>query len=106
MIFYVIIGFFAAVGLLFLLWLLRGFFLPVSGPHTVALYCRPEETVPLLRRYRWMRDLGLIHSRVILLESHHSPQQQSEITQNFPGVTFQTPEQWLEEIRERLEANG
>lgn len=106
MIWYVIIGFFAAVGCLFLLWLLYGACLPKTRAEAVAVLCQPGRERQLLRRYRWMRDLGLTNSSVVLVGSALSSREQSEMIQNFPGVTFLTPEQWLEETKERLEANG
>lgn len=97
MIWYVIIGFFAAVGLLFLLWLVFGALLPGSRPGTVVLFCPQGREKALLQRYRWLRDLGLVRCRLVLLESRLPLPRQKELTQHFPGVRFCTLEQWQSE---------
>ena len=106
MILYVIGGFFAAVGLLFLLWLLRGLFLPGLKQENVALLPPPGRERSILRRYRWMRDLGLVGFRITLLQSALPPAEQRELMEHFPGVRFQTLEEWQIENQERLEENG
>lgn len=59
----------AAFGVLSALWALFGFLLPGQrGPVMVCL-CRSggkEEAV--IRRYRWLRDLGLLHCPLILVD--------------------------------------
>lgn len=103
---YVIIGFFAAVGFLFLLWLLYGACVPKNSAEVVTVLCQSGRERQLLRRYRWLRDLGLIRSPIVLVGSDLSAQEQSELVQNFPGVSFMSPAQWQEEMKERLDANG
>ena len=106
MLWYVIIGFFAAVGLLFFLWLGRGLFLTGPTRETVAWICPCGKETVLLRRYRWMRDLGLTRCRIVLIGSDLPVEEQRKIMESFPGVRFQTPEEWLSENQERLDGNG
>lgn len=94
MFFYVIMGFFAAVGLLSILWLIAGAFLPGAKVKTVTLFCPNGQEFALLRRYRWLRELGLVRCRLVLLESSLTPEIQAELTELFPGVSFYTLEQW------------
>ena len=100
------IGLFAAVGALFFLWLLRGLFLPAAEAKEVAVYCAAGGEISLLRRYRWMRELGLSRCRLCLVGSKLSDEIQKQIREEMPGVRFCTPEQWLEDMKERLEADG
>lgn len=106
MIWYVLFGFFAAVGVLFLLWLILGAFLPGRSPCIVAVRCHSECEKALLRRYRWLRELGLICYPIVLVGSEIPIDEQLEIMSHYSGVSFQTPEQWLRDTEERLEKHG
>lgn len=97
MFWYVLIGFFAGVGVLFLAWLLFGCLLPVGGKCTLAVFCQPGKELAMVRRYRWLRDLGLLRGKLILLDSTLPPGIQAEIAQHYPGVTFSTAQLWLQE---------
>lgn len=96
MIWYVIIGFFAAVGVLALVWLFAGLFLP-TGKRMVAVYCPRGTEISLLRRYRWLRELGLVRCTIVLLDSPLSEEAQNNLAQHFPGVSFCTTENWKQE---------
>lgn len=95
MLLYVIMGVFAAVGVLFLLWLLLGACLTGCRRTTVAIYCREQDLLALLRRYRWLRELGLVHTSLVILDSALCREARQSITQTYPGVTFCTTQQWL-----------
>lgn len=97
MIWYVIFGFFAAVGVLFLLWLMIGAFLPAGCECVLAVCCRPGSERAVTRRYRWLRELGILHGSLIILNSDLPLHKQEEFTQHYPGVRFTTAEQWLAE---------
>lgn len=59
----------AAFGALSVLWALFGFLLPGQRGAAVVCLCRPggrEEAV--IRRYRWLRDLGLVRSPLLLVD--------------------------------------
>ncbi len=84
----VILAFFAAVGALFLIWLIAGAFLPRCAQCSVAVSCLPGEEWKLLRRYRWLRELGLVRCKLILLDSTLSAEAQDEIMRHYPYVKF------------------
>ena len=100
------IGFLAAVGALLLLWLLWGAVVPMAAFREVAVSCTLGGEYDLLRRYRWLRELGLCRCRLCLLDSQLPPEAQKQILEKYPGVRFCTPEQWLQEQTERLEEHG
>lgn len=106
MFWYVLIGFFAAVGFLCLLWLIFGAFLPAAAPAEVAVLCRRGREQAILRRYRWLRDLGLTRCRLIMLNSQLPQAQQRALTEHFPGVKFCTLEEWDKIMKERTEKDG
>ena len=98
MFFYVMIGFFAGTGVLCLLWLGAGAFLPWCEKEQIAIFCPVGRERSLLRRYRWLRELGFVRCRLVLLNSKLSVQQQEELMLHFPGVSFASLETWKEEI--------
>lgn len=67
MVWYFVIGTLAAFGALCVLWVLFGALLPFSGSGVLFCLCRQEESRHIARRYRWLRDLGLVKSRLIFL---------------------------------------
>ncbi len=94
MIWFVLVGFLAAVGFLTILWLCAGFFVPTCRRGTVGIHCPQGAETALLRRYCWLRDLGFVRCRIVLLDSALSPQEQKALTEHYPGVAFATKEQW------------
>ena len=97
MILYLCMGILAAVGGLFLLWLLIGCFLPKKRQGSVAVSCQAEDLYVVLRRYRWMRELGLTRFTLVIIPMGISQEQVQGVQENYPGVTFMTKEQWLKE---------
>ena len=106
MFWYVIVGFLASVGMLTLLWLLAGFFLPGSGAGKVALHCPAGKEYVLLRRYRWLREMGWVRFEVIILDSLLPQEAQTALVQRFPGVFFDTLEHWQTEKEQGRNGNG
>lgn len=101
MIWCVILGVLAAIGALFVLWLLLGALLPGGKDSAVAVLCKEGNEKSLLRRYRWLRELSLLRCDIVLLDSRLPLEARQEIIEHYPGVDFLTSEQWLIEIKER-----
>ena len=97
MLWYVMIGFFAAVGALALLWLWIGLILSPFHREEVGIVCPPGREAALLRRYRWLRELGLVRCSIVLLDSPLPAHSRTELTQHYPGVTFAASEDWKKE---------
>ncbi|MBQ8579976.1 MAG: hypothetical protein IJ448_04700 [Oscillospiraceae bacterium] len=67
MVWYVIIGTLAAFGALCVLWVLFGALLPNCGGGVIFCLCREKNVRHIARRYHWLRDLGLVRSRLVIL---------------------------------------
>ena len=67
MLWYVIIGFLAAFGALCALWVLLGAWLTDAAPCCVVLFPAPGREEAAVRRFLWLRELGLIKGRLILV---------------------------------------
>lgn len=63
----VVMGMLAAFGALCAIWVGLGMLLPGSGKTVIYCICRKEQAFALRRRWRWLRDLGLIRGRVVIL---------------------------------------
>lgn len=103
MIWYVIFGVFAAFGVLCALWVSFGGLLTRVG--TVAILCDGSE-VALVRRYYWLRELGLTKCRLVLLDSQLPQQRQQRIREKCRDIEFCTLAQWRagqDERREELD---
>ena len=75
---YVIVGTLAAFGALCVLWVLFGFLLPGCGGGVIFCLSREENARHIFRRYRWLRDLGLVRSRLVILTD---PETAAEVIQ-------------------------
>ena len=100
MIFYVFIGAFAAFGVLCAVWVLFGQFLPASGKSEIAVRCPRKNEIPLLRRFCWLRDMGLLRCELTVLDSSLNTAQQYYIRQRYPYIHFRTRTAWLSGNRE------
>lgn len=107
MILYVIIGMFGAFGVLCALWILLGCHLtdPVGG--TVIVHLAPEQVEAMVRRFAWLRNMGLVRRKPVVVLPVSSQVQQCLAAQH-PDVEFLTWEQyllWLEQERKNLDGN-
>ncbi len=94
---YVILGVLAAFGALCVLYLIFGLLLPrPEGGLLVYRADRCDEEL-LLRRYFWLRDLGLVRCPLLLVGSRLPTAQQENIMEKCRGVRFCTWEHWIEE---------
>lgn len=64
---YAVIGMLAAFGLLCALWVSFGALLPGSGKTVIYCICAKENAPAVHRRWRWLRELGLIRGRMVIL---------------------------------------
>ncbi len=97
MLWYVCMGVLAAFGLLCAIWVILGLFLPRAG--TVAILCDGTEKT-LVRRYFWLRELGLIRCRLILLDSRLPAAFRQQIMEKCKDIEFLTLAQWLDRRNE------
>lgn len=75
----------AAFGLLCALWVCLGFLLPGQKGVVMVYRCRGESVDALVRRYRWLRDVGLIRCPLIIIDDGMSDKQR-KLLENRPGV--------------------
>lgn len=95
----------AAFGALSVLWGLFGLLLPGQRGTVTVHLCRGREEAAV-RRCRWLRDMGLLHSRLILVDSGLSEEERSALCGRCCDVEFCTMAELtarLEQERERLE---
>lgn len=100
MVFYVIVGVLAAFGLACALWAALGWLLPGSTGGVLVCTARhggTEEAV--IRRYRWLRDLGFFRGPLLLVRQGISPREEQALLRRYAGIEFCEPE----ELASRLE---
>lgn len=88
MFWYILFGFFAAIGALFLLWLFAGSFLPHCQRCRVLISCPEGEELRVIRRFRWLRDLGFVCCRLVLLDTQLPEEARTEMISHYPFVDF------------------
>ena len=81
MIWFVLLGFLAAFGLLSAMWAIFGFLLPGSRRCAVVLLCEPDAEWLLLQRLLWLRQLGLLRCQIFLSGRGLTEQQRRQILQ-------------------------
>ena len=90
---YVILAFLAAFGALCALWVLLGGWLTGCRGGEIILCCARGTEVAVLRRYRWLRGMGLVRSRLILLDNGLPTSLRQELECRNPEIEFLVPEQ-------------
>ena len=70
-----ILSILAVFGVLCVLWVFLGWLLPGQKGVSTVYVCRGEEIDALLRRHRWLRDMGIIRSRLIIVDEGMTEQQ-------------------------------
>lgn len=107
MIFYVIVGAFAAFGVFCGVWMAFGGLLPGKSGGAAVCLCREglrEE--PILRRYLWLRGLGLIRVPLLAVDCGLREAERKWIEDKGGGIELCCPEELparLELERNRLE---
>ena len=100
MVWYLCMGVLAAFGALCALWACFGFLLPGGAGGAVVCMCRPGgRELALVRRCRWLRELGLLRSPVLLVDCGLEPWEREALAQMGRGVEICG----LEELPARLE---
>lgn len=95
----VILGFFVAMGVLGVLWAGVGWLLPGGSGGVTVLFCGPGlKEEPFIRRWRWLRGMGLIQSPLLVIDRGLTPEEKAWLSEcefvEFCG---------LEELPARLE---
>lgn len=88
MIWYVILGFFSAFGVLCAFWTVFGLLLPGSVSCDLTLRCVPGRELAVLRRLCWLREMGLLRLRLTVTDSKLNRQQKNMITEKYPYIRF------------------
>lgn len=78
---WIVLGVLAAFGALCALWALFGFLLPGQRGAVTVCLCRGDGTEEaLIRRHRWLRDMGLTHSPLLLLDGGLTDEDKGRLT--------------------------
>ncbi len=103
---FVILGVFAAFGVLCVLWVLYGALLPGFKGGAMVFYSKPDTEEAILRRYGWLRDLGLVRCPLILLDSGTSVERREQIHRKYHNVEFYTLAEWTARLDEERKEIG
>ncbi len=99
---YILIGMLAAIGALSVLWVFFGGLLPGAKGGAVVCLGWPEEGI--LHRYRWLRDLGLIHCPLIVVTEEPLDGEMQPLS---CGMEICSPDAlWQRLERERTDLDG
>lgn len=87
----------AACGVLSLLWAFLGVFLPGQRGLEMIYTCRGEPIDALLRRCRWLQDMGLVRGKLIIVDDGMTEQQKDLLAEK-PNVEICAREQLAERV--------
>lgn len=93
----VILSVLAAFGVLCVLWAFLGWMLPGQKGVTMVYVCRGENVEAVLRRYRWLRDMGLVHERLLIVDEGMT-EQQKRILEGKHGIEICTRAQAADRV--------
>ena len=93
-----ILSILAACGVLSILWVFLGWLLPGQRRLFAVYVCRGEEIDALLRRYRWLRDMGVIRGRLLIVDEGMTEQQKQWTEKHM--VEICTREELADRVRE------
>ena len=99
----------AAFGAFSALWVFFGFLLPAGRGGAAVCFCRSggnEE--PLIRRYLWLWNMGLVRCPLLLVDCGLTAADRTRLSK-FPHVTLCPPEELsfrLEQERDLLDRTG
>ncbi len=88
----VLMGFFAAFGVLSALWVVLGGWVTGADGNAPILVCRAGTEAAVLRRRRWLRSLGLLPKTAVLLDLGYSCEEKNVLQEQFPEIEFCTLE--------------
>ncbi len=106
MAFYVIVGVLAAFGALCILWVLFGALLTRPRGDALVCFCGEGREERIIRRYRWLRDLGLVKCPLVLLDSGLPLWQRQQLMQKCGAVRFYTTEKWIKLLEQERRKGG
>ena len=106
MFWYVLLGFFAAFGILCALWSVLGCCLSGSALCHVKLTCQPGSELATIRRFCWLRESGLLHVQITVHSSRLSTAQRSWISEKYPYIHFSDEEIITGEECSKFDRNG
>ena len=104
MVLYILIGTLAAIGMLSVLWVCFGWLLP--GGRDGAVICLGWPRDGMIARYRWLRDLGLLHCPMIIVMEEPVG---ADAMPMGPGIEICSPDalwQRLKQERTNLDGTG
>ena len=106
----VILSVAAAWGLLSVFWLCSGWLLE-KDPGTMTVRLCPGNAAPegIILRYQWLKALGVLRGRLLIVENSLSARQRPILQQRYPGIEFCSLEELpsrLEVERENFDGNG
>lgn len=83
----VLVAVFAAFGLLSAGWALASIWLPAQ-PATVMVHICSGREEAAVRRYRWLRNLGVLRKPLILVDSRLTQKERAMLCRSCPDVEF------------------
>lgn len=95
---FIVFGVLAAFGALAVFWAMFGFLLPGQREPVMVYLCRGREEA-VVRRWSWLRDLGLLHCPLILVDCTLPEEARLRLIKNRNGLEFCG----LEDLCARLE---
>lgn len=102
---WIIVCILAAFGVLSALWVLFGSMLSGLRGSVTVHFCRGSDEEAVVRRYRWLRDMGVAGGCLLLVDSELSEVERTALCERDGSVVFCT---WaelparLEQERERI----
>lgn len=92
---YVLFGFLAAFGAVCALWVLFGVFFRGKTQCAASVVCPAGKEIAVIRRYCYLREMGLACGELTVLDSKLNRKQQQYIQTRYPYITFSTRQAWL-----------
>ena len=102
MIWFVLMGLFAAFGLLCALWITLGNWLTKAELETVVIHVPEGREAASAQRLLWLRDLGLAGPRFMIITTAGAETRQV-LSRQFAGIVFLSPEQYLAQLEQERE---
>ena len=93
----VILSVLAAFGVICVLWAFLGWLIPEQRGMSMVYVCRGESIEALLRRYRWLRDMGLVRGKLLIVDEG-MPEQQRRILEGKHGIEICTRAQLTDRV--------
>lgn len=89
MFWYVLLGFFAAFGVFCAVWTVFGGLYPGRAGCELTLRCPKDREMALLKHLCWLREMGLLHMNLTVVDSGLTCRQQQMISEKYPFIKFE-----------------